>query len=69
MVQITMIHRKDIDFAYILLDDALKDITDNHDCHMSPDDGCDCHTIGYMRLDLAKIRSFLIEHEDHKKNI
>lgn len=49
--------------AYIDLDDALKAIDDTHDCHASSEDGCGCEAIGYMRLDLAKIRSFLLEHE------
>lgn len=53
----------EVDKAYILIDDALKAIEDGHDCHATPEDGCDCITIGYMRLDLAKIRSFIQEHE------
>lgn len=52
--------------AYIELDDALKAIDDSHDCHASAEDGCDCHTIGFMRLDLAKIKSFILEHQNGK---
>jgi len=53
--------------AYIALDDALKEIDDTHDCHASTEDGCDCEVIGFMRLDLAKIKSFILEYENNKK--
>lgn len=52
--------------AYIDLDDALKSIDDTHDCHASSEDGCDCEAIGYMRLDLAKIKSFILEHDNKR---
>lgn len=54
----------DIDKAYILLDDELKAIDDGHDCHAGAEDGCDHHTIGYMRLDLERIYKFIITHYD-----
>lgn len=47
--------------AYNILDNALEDVLDGHDCHASPDDGCDCITIGFMRMELNQIYEFIIK--------
>lgn len=59
-----MIHKKDVEHAYNIIDSVLEAIDSDHDCHASAEDGCDCQTIGFMRLDLAKIKSFILEHDN-----
>lgn len=47
--------------AYNTLDNALENAIDSHDCHASPDDGCDCITVGFMRMELNQIYEFIIK--------
>lgn len=52
--------------AYTDLDDALVAIDSEHDCHASADDGCDCITLGHMRLDLSEIYKFITKYYEKK---